>query len=98
MHQLSKYFKIFCSLSTSDLAVAVLQKSTYLSHIIVLSLPVTLWFHIETSNLYNKRLFLTCFHVGVPFCYPNDIQIQFNSLPTVQMILQDILTQYPSSK
>lgn len=96
MHQLSKYFKIFCSLSSTDLAVADLQKSTYLSDI-VLSLPVTLWFHTETSNLDNKRVFLMCFHVGVPFCYSNDIQIQFNSLPTVQMIVQDILTKYPSS-
>lgn len=75
MHQLSKYSKIFCSLSTSDLAVTDLQKSTYRSDIIVLSLPVTLWFHIETSNLYNKRVLLMCFHEGIPFCYLNDIQV-----------------------
>lgn len=83
MHQLSKYFKIFCSLSTSDLAVTDLQKSTDRSDIIVLSLPVTLWFYIETSNLYNKKVFLMCFHVGIPFCFLNEIQVQFNSLPTV---------------
>lgn len=90
MHQLSKYFKIFCSLSTSDLAIADLHELIYLSDIIVLSLPVTLWFHNETSNLCNKRVFLMYFHVGVPFCYPNDIQIQFHSSATVQMILQNI--------
>lgn len=80
----------FCSLSTAHLASAVLHISIYLSDITALSLPVTLWFHTENSNLFNKRVFLMCFHERIPSCNLNDVQIPLNSLPSVQMILQGI--------
>lgn len=85
MHQLSKYFKIF-----------LFTKHFWSCRFAEIHIPVRHYCpvspcHIETFNLYNKRVFLMCFRVGIPFCYLNDIQIQFNSLPSVQKMLQDII-------